>query len=196
MKTIRLHGTLARFVKRKKFVVNISSPIEAVRFLLANFPGLDQHMSERSYKIRVGNLEIDEDQLGYPVSEADHISIIPVIAGAGGAGRVLAGVGLIALAAFFPLGAIGLGAAGAISVNTIAFSVGATLALGGVAQLLTPVPKPETGPRSDTDPRESYSFSSIQNVSREGLPVSICYGERLVGSIVISAGIDTTQVKV
>lgn len=196
MKTVRLYGTLARFVKRKKFVVNISSPIEAVRFLLANFPGLDQHMSERSYKIRVGNLEIDEDQLGYPVSEADHISIIPVIAGAGGAGRVLAGVGLIALAAFFPLGAIGLGAAGAISVNTIAFSVGATLALGGVAQLLTPVPKPETGPRSDTDPRESYSFSSIQNVSREGLPVPICYGEILVGSIVISAGIDTTQVKV
>jgi predicted phage tail protein len=49
---------------------------------------------------------------------------------------------------------------------------------------------------SDTqdDPRKSYSFSGIQNTSRQGVPVPIVYGETLVGSVVISAGIDTVQV--
>jgi len=74
--------------------------------------------------------------------------------------------------------------------------VGASLVLGGVSQLLTPVPTMSSGSTADTskDPRKSYSFSGIQNTSRQGLPVPICYGEVLIGSVVISAGIDIDQV--
>jgi hypothetical protein len=72
----------------------------------------------------------------------------------------------------------------------LAFGVGASLVLGGVAQLLTPTTKLE----ADTnDPRKSFSFSGIQNVARQGVPVPIVYGECLVGSIVISAGINTEE---
>jgi hypothetical protein len=49
-------------------------------------------------------------------------------------------------------------------------------------------------PQDNNDPRKSYSFSGIQNTSRQGTPVPIVYGETLVGSVVISAGIDTVQV--
>jgi predicted phage tail protein len=87
------------------------------------------------------------------------------------------------------------------------FGVGASLALGGVAQLLTPVPK-ISGPGAasmgsmssgakgadDSDPRKNYSFSGIQNTSRQGVPVPVIYGEVIVGSVVISAGIDVDQV--
>jgi predicted phage tail protein len=72
--------------------------------------------------------------------------------------------------------------------------VGASLVLGGVAELLTPTPKVPQGPDTQDDPRKSYSFSSIQNTSRQGTPVQICYGEVYTGSIVISGGIDTVQV--
>ena len=44
------------------------------------------------------------------------------------------------------------------------------------------------------DPQESYSFSGIQNTSRQGLPVPLVYGETIVGSVVISAGIDTDDI--
>jgi predicted phage tail protein len=71
-----------------------------------------------------------------------------------------------------------------------------SLVLGGVAGLLTPTPKinqPGT-PQDNNDPRKSYSFSGIQNTSRQGTPVPIVYGETLVGSVTISAGIDTVEV--
>jgi predicted phage tail protein len=77
---------------------------------------------------------------------------------------------------------------------TIIAGIGISLALGGVAQLLTPTPKVPQGADKQDDPRKSYSFSGIQNTSRQGVPVPIVYGETLVGSVVISAGIDTVQV--
>ena len=79
--------------------------------------------------------------------------------------------------------------------------MGASLLIGGVAQLLTPVPKMDglgagasRGADSTNDPRRSYSFSGIQNTSRQGVPVPIVYGEVITGSVVISAGIDIAQV--
>jgi len=69
--------------------------------------------------------------------------------------------------------------------------LGVSLVLGGVAQLLTPTPKIS---KDEADPRKSFSFSGIQNTSRAGVPVPVVYGETLVGSVVISAGIDIVQV--
>jgi predicted phage tail protein len=63
--------------------------------------------------------------------------------------------------------------------------------LGGIAQLLTPTPKIS---QDEGDPRKSFSFSGIQNTNRAGVPVPVVYGETLVGSVVISAGIDIVQV--
>jgi predicted phage tail protein len=94
---------------------------------------------------------------------------------------------LVAIGLFVP----GIGALGV----QILVGVGASLVLGGVAQLLTPTPKVPTGPDTQNDPRKSYSFSGIQNTSRQGVPVPIVFGETIVGSVVISAGIDTVQVQ-
>jgi predicted phage tail protein len=52
------------------------------------------------------------------------------------------------------------------------WSIGASLVLGGVAQLLTPVPKvPQGEVDSDNDPRKTFNFSGIQQTSRQGVPV-------------------------
>jgi len=72
--------------------------------------------------------------------------------------------------------------------------VGASLALSGVSDLLTPTPKPVDF-SSEQDPRISFKFSGIQNTSRAGTPVPIVYGEIFTGSVVISAGVDTEQVR-
>jgi predicted phage tail protein len=94
------------------------------------------------------------------------------------------------------------------SVAILAGTIGTSLILGGVAQLLSPTPQlGQIGPASQSlggrntttegtemDPQESYSFSGIQNTSRQGTPVPVVYGETIVGSVVISAGIDVDTI--
>jgi predicted phage tail protein len=201
LRTVRIYGNLAKFLKRRSFKADVATAAEAVKFLLANFPQLERHMAEQHYEVKVGDhpLMLGEDpgELHLPTGKRETISIVPVVAGAGTAGRIIAGVALIAVSLLFAPGAAlagGLFTLGPTAVS-IGVGIGASLVLGGVAQLLTPTPQLQTkGQNSDADPRKSYSFSGIQNASRQGLPVPIVYGETLVGSIVISAGVSTEQV--
>lgn len=193
---VRVYGRIAKFLKRRVFEAEISSAAEAVRFLLANFPHLEPELAQGHYRISVGTYDLSEDELAHPVGQQE-IKIIPVVAGAGATGRIIAGVALVALS--FGIGAIASagvtlgGLAGIGTVGTAFVGIGTSLILGGVAELLTPVPTLPTGADSNQDPRKSYSFSGIQQTSRAGVPVPICYGEVLTGSVVISAGIETVQ---
>lgn len=157
---------------------------------------------DRYYKVCLGDYALAHEEIQHPVGN-EIIKIVPVMAGAGGAvGRIFAGIGLIALTVItggFGGAAIGLFGAGTIALSTVAVGIGVSLVLGGVAQLLTPVPQVNQPGASNKaqdngDPRKSYSFSGIQNTSRQGVPVPIVYGETVVGSVVISAGIDTVQI--
>lgn len=190
LRKIKLYGTLAKFVGKRVLTADVSSAAEAVRFLLANWPELQQHMADQHYRVSVGTYAIDKDELHDPAGQQD-ISIAPVIAGAGTVGRIILGAVLIGIS-FIP----GLQAAAIfgskLTVGAALLSVGAGLVLGGVAQLLTPVPRTN---ETDKDPRKTYNFSGIQQTSRQGTPVPIIYGKALSGSIVISAGVDTVQVK-
>ena len=208
-RVIKVYGKLAKHLGQRSFKAAVKSPAEAIRFLLANFPSLRGVMSEGEYQVTVGRLGlqlVDEPvQLHYPAAPQEAIRIVPVVAGAGaGAGQILAGVGLIAAAillapvggGFLGLGAnvlggtFTLGASASLAVGAI----GTALVLGGVSQLLTPASTISSGTDSATDPKRSYSFSGIQNVSRQGVPVPVIYGEVFTGSVIISAGINTEEV--
>ena len=198
MRVIKVYGPLAKFLGRRQFKAVVNTPAEAIRFLVANFPKLKAHMADQYYKVCAGKNELDVgshlEQLHYPMAQAECIRIIPVIAGAGSAAaKIGIGIALIAAAILFPVGgalassAFTLGAAAATAIG----SIGASLVLGGVAQLISPTPKISSGEDSTNDPRKSYSFSGIQNVARQGVPVPVVYGEMIVGSVTISAGINT-----
>ena len=189
MREIRIYGKLAKFLKRRVFHAEVGSVAEAIRFLVTNFPQVEAHMMEQHYRVSLDSADVELDQIHYPVGH-ETIKIIPVIAGAGAVGRIIAGVALVAGALLIP----GFAAWAGPTAYALIIGVGASLALGGVSQLLTPVPATPAGLDSPDDPRKSYSFSSIQNTSRSGTPCPIVYGEAIVGSIVVSAGIDISQV--
>lgn len=195
LRKIKLYGRLAKFIGKRVLEADVATAAEAVRFLLANFPELEQHMIDQHYRVSVGSYDLALEELHDPAGQ-QQISIVPVVAGAGGdaTARILAGVAIIGLSLLTGgLASAGVtlgGFMGIGAVGTVFVGIGLSLVLGGVAQLLTPIP--ET-PDQQNDPRESYSFSGIQNTSRAGLPVPIVYGETLIGSIVISAGVDTEQ---
>jgi predicted phage tail protein len=205
LRKVKLYGQLAKFIGSRVLEADVATAAEAVRMLAANFPGLEKHMADQHYRVTVGSYDLTLDEIHDPAGQQD-IMIVPVIAGAGAAGRILAGIGLIALSFLLP----GAGAFGATSlfgvsaaqggaflagIGTSLSLVGASLALGGVAQLLSPVPRIPQGGGSDNDPRKTFNFSGIQQTSRQGVPVPCVYGLTLVGSVVISAGVDTVQVQ-
>lgn len=187
LRTIKVYGSLAKFLGQRVFLAAVDTPLEAVSFLRANFDGLAAHMAGYDYKVLTGRLELqagsNPEQLGYPIAADEAISIVPVIGGAGGrgVGAILAGTAIVAATL------IGLPVAGTLATKI--GLVGGGLILSGVAQMLTPVPEL---PSSDLDPASNpLSFGGIQNTSRQGTSVPVVYGETLVGSVVISSGINT-----
>ena len=203
LRKIKLYGKLAEFVGHKEFEVQVDNVAKAVSFLIHNFPGLEEHMSPQYYQVKVGNYDIDKDEIDYPVGRED-IHFIPVIAGAGGGGRkLLLGAALIGGAFLFtplsfgsffsPIVAPGSLAA-ASGITKAVLGIGAALTLQGVSEMLFPLPKPQDF-NSEEDPRLSFSFGGVQNTSRAGTPVPIVYGEIITGSVVISAATDVNQVE-
>ena len=199
LRKIKLYGKLAKFIGHRVLEADVATAAEAVRFLLANWPEAEAHMNDQHYRVSIGTYDIDLEELHHPAGAAP-ISFVPVVAGAGATGRIIAGIALIALSFGIASLAAGAALAGSLSgfaLQAVAFGTqagliaGVGLVVGGVAQLLTPTPKIS---QDEGDPRKSFSFSGIQNVSRAGVPVPVVYGETLVGSVVISAGIDIVQV--
>jgi|TARA_B100000085_G_scaffold256626_1_gene257298 predicted phage tail protein len=193
--TIKVYGSLAKFLGQRVFRAAVDTPLEAVSFLRANFEGLAAHMADYDYKVLTGTLELqagsNPEQLDYPIGMGEAISIVPVVGGAGGrgTGAILAGVALVAASLLIPAGTQIFGKAITGKVLTSIGLAGGGLILSGVAQMLTPVPELSD---SDLDPASNpASFSGIQNVDRQGVAVPVVYGETLVGSVVISSGINT-----
>ena len=201
---LKLYGDLADFIGHKQFEVKVHSVAQAVSFLINNFPNAEAYMANRQYKVLVNKYEIDETEIQHPIGQQD-ISFVPVISGAGGGfGRVLTGAALIGASFLFP----GAGAFGTTSffgkaavaggvltkVGTAVSLIGASMVLSGVSEMLFPVPRPKDI-SNPSDPRISFGFNGIQQSSRAGTTHPIVYGEIFTGSVVISAGIDTEQVR-
>ena len=219
LKTIKVYGRLRKFLGSSYFEAAVSSPAEAIRFLMCNFPEVEAHMSQQYYKVKMNNMDVSLDFLS--MKGKGDIQIIPIATGSGpvvpivgsifstGAAVASAAVGAVtsvagaAVAGAAAVGGAVASVAGAVSaipvVGSIATAVVTDLAIGGITSLLAPTPAVVEGPSpvGDTDPQmaNSYSFSGIQNVSVSGVSVSIIYGEVFTGSVVISSGVDTVQVE-
>ena len=203
LRTVKVYGHLAEHCGQSVFEALVRVPADAIKFLLCNFPELRGLMRDGYYKVAVGKFDLQladhPEQLHYPVAEDDVVKVIPVVTGAGGRGlgQVLLGAALVATAiaipgsagftaAGFSATAAGTATAGAGFVAAVG-NLGLALTLGGIAQMITPVPKQSDF--GEADPSGGFAFSGLQNVSQEGIPVPVVYGEMIVGSVVLSTGL-------
>lgn len=187
---IKVYGRLARFLGQHTFEAEIKSPIDAFKFLLANYPKLEAHIKQQNYCVKVGDFKIDENEAEIPVGNQE-IKIVPIVTGAGGIGKFLAGAFIVGLViATGGVGAIGL--AGGTGFLGFAGNLGVYLALSGIAEVISPTPKP---PGVSDDPQQrNFSFNGVQNTGRAGVAIPVVYGEIFTGSLVVSAGIDTEDI--
>lgn len=193
MKTIILLGELGKRYGRKH-LLDVKTPAEAIRALCANFKDFRAFVSaseERNVGYKVINAKewIGGDELHHPAGNT--VTIVPVVAGGGGAfNKILLGAALIFMATFNPFAVLGAAPLLTGFIGQAAFSIGVNLAIGGVAQLLAPTPK-----KPDNTEKNSYVFNGPVNTTAQGQPVPIGYGRMIVGSAVISAGITVEDIR-
>ena len=200
LRKLKLYGELATFVGHKEFEIQVHNLPQAISFLVNNFPEVEKYMNPKHYLVKVGNYEINENEIHDPIGQQD-IHIIPVISGAGGDtfNTILLGAALIGASFFFPgAGLFGttsfLGAAAGpagTAIGTGLSYIGAGLILQGVGNMLYPTEDPSF----EDNPQISFNFAGTQNTARAGTPVPIVYGEIFTGSVVISGDIDTEAVQ-
>lgn len=195
LRTIKLYGTLgARFGRVHTLAVN--SAAEACRALGVLFPGFEQFMIDSkdkgmAFAVFHGKRNIGKEELNDPPGRSE-IRIAPVIQASKRAGLVqtVVGVALIAAATFYSAGTAAGAGAGLFGggVWGVVGSIGISLSLGGVAQMIAGTPK-GLGSQDSADNRPSYSFNGPVNTQAQGNPVPLGYGRLIVGSAVVSAGI-------
>lgn len=194
LRNIILHGHLKKF--GSNYEIDCVTPAEGVRALIYQIPGFRKALEKGEYRVRVVNkgrsVDLEQDTLTLDITTADAVHITPVPAGRKRGGiKAILGVILIAIAIVInPLGASGLltmySTGAALTLPGYLGLMGASLVLGGIAMLLSPVPK-----LGKEKKNESFLFNGAQNNYRQGDPVPLVYGTHLVGSVTVSAGVAT-----
>lgn len=181
MREIRLYGHLGDTFGTS-FKLDVASPAEAIAALCANFKDFATYLRKHSapgYRVLVGDVAQERGDLTMR-SEGSVIKIIPVVAGSGGGVlQTILGIVLVVVGVVFEMPMVA--------------QAGVAMIVGGVVTMLMSTPKNDA---VDKDNIASYSFNGAVNTVSQGNPVPICYGELIVGSQVISAGISTDQIPI
>ncbi len=190
---IRLYGHLrARFGRSYRLAVR--SAAEAIRALGVVVPGFREYLATHSapgYRVWLGaDVVTAGEQLNAPAGSL--IRLVPVTAGAKSElGQIIIGAALIYFAPFAGSTALIGNLTGAAIVTSLGFS----MVLGGVAQLLAGNPASDA-PSERPENLPSYAFNGAVNTTAQGNPVPVLYGRLRVGSQVISTGLSTAALAI
>lgn len=135
-------------------------------------------------------LILPDDWIITELEENDKVIITPIIAGGkGGILKILIGVAILAVAWWNPAAILGVAAEGAkfATWQTIFMGLGASLALGGISELLFRPDLPSLPSYSGFKQTQTYNWQGIQTTAKYGTSIPIVYGTHKVGGNLISA---------
>ena len=159
------------------------TPAEAIRLIGLARPDFKRYMREVSkdgMRFHVISDTRSRTEAELPLPAGKRLIISQEVVGAKGKGgsilEIVAGVVLIAVSLFFPPAYAGEAA--------LVGSVGASLVLAGITQLLSPQAPGSTS---------SYYFNGASNTVTQGQPVPVVYGEMMVGGLPISSSLSAVD---
>lgn len=191
---IILHGSLKKY-SAEPITVWGNCAAEAINGVTKIVPAFKKKPGQEGLLIEVVGYD-DKDKLTKPFqSEGEEVlHIVPAMAGGkGGFFRVVLGAVLIAASFYAPFAATA--AFGSTTWGSILFSMGASLALGGLLEMISPQPKMDRG-TGENDPEASKYLGASQNTVKIGTRIPIMYGEVKAFGHYISFDIDAKDVVV
>lgn len=187
MDTVKVHlgGMLGRLFG-KEWDLHVASPAEAIRAIDVNTKGkLREYLSKNNGQNKYGvSLQEKKNSIGSDElknrSGSSDIFIYPIIKGknSGWAKVIIGAILVIAGVLLYAWNPI---------VGTILVSMGASLILGGITQLLTPVPK-------QNQQLQSYNFQGNATVVQQGGCIPVFYGRYLVSPLPICIAIKAEDI--
>ena len=197
LKTIKVYGRLRKFLGSSYFEAAVSSPAEAIRFLMCNFPEVEAHMSQQYYKVKMNDIDVSLDFLSMkgqgdiqiiPIATGSIPAVAAVVGGIGSAATAVVGTATavagaaittaatVGSAVVSGVGAVaaGVGAvAGAVSaipvVGNIATAVATNLVIDGVTSLIAPTPAPFENSASASESDGSLDPQAANSYSFSGI---------------------------
>lgn len=203
MREIRLQGHLGELCG-SVHQLEVLTIHEAIRAMCVRRPVFGELLADAEYRVLVGESAIMPEDVRTIHADEQPFTFVPVINGSSGIDRVFTGLAMMTTS--FVSGYLKTGsfaAAGAATVGKMAGegamtagidvvgAIGTSLVLGGLCELLTPVPTLKTQKSSTTS---SDVFAGATNTSQQGMPVPLLYGRLIVGGPIISSGVSTTDV--
>lgn len=170
MLKFRFAGDLQRFFGTQFLTLAVETPAQGLRLLMAQNPEFKKAMLTMPISIRLSGKKVTGEDAGYHLQrkakENSTVSLVPVVSGAG-----------LETATILLIASVALSVAGAayafISMRNMKAQNAAEANANGTIQ--------------------NNSFTSAENREGQGHPVPILLGEMMIGSNVISLGIDTTN---
>ena len=191
LKKVVLYGPMRKRFGRE-FELAVSSPKEAIHALCVQVEGFKKYLFDSksnglTFAIFIGKRNVGEDGLADPAGN-DEIRIAPIIQGSKRQGvfQTIVGAALIVVASIYSGGLAAAFSAGGFA--GAAASLGLSMVIGGVVQMLSPQPK-GLGAKDDPGNQPSYSMDGAVNTQAQGNPVPLCYGKVIIGGAIISGGI-------
>jgi len=190
LRKVKLYGKLGQLFGRE-WNLDVNSVGEAIKAIDINTNNkfsqyLLKNGTKKYYKICVKNKKntISKEEIGTSFGSGD-IYITPTIFGSDkkSVGQIILGVVMV-VAAYYGGGF----EQGGSSFFQIVGTMGISMILGGVAQLLAPNPNAKS-----TDQRNSYLFQGNATTVYQGTAVGLVYGRALVPPMPVCISTDTTD---
>lgn len=168
MLIFRFAGHLRRHFRQ--IPMNVETPAQGLRLLLAQCPEFKKDFMKTRIRMRVAGEDVDESSLHMHMDrhlkDGSTVLFVPVIEGAG-----------------LETGTIVLIASLVVSAVSVAYSI----------YMARNMKTKNAAEAAETNTITNNSFTSAENRVGQGRPVPILLGEMVVGSNVISLGIDTSN---
>jgi predicted phage tail protein len=185
---VSLKGALGEKFGTEPKELCVSTAREAIDALIATVPGFGLEVKRLTsegigYQIITPRFPEGMEENDLYKSCGDELWVVPVVEGSGAAARIIGGAVLIGV--------------GAVTGFTPALLAGASLALGGISQLLTPRVRPPNDPEREKKEIKSSSFNTVTGTADRDHPIPLLYGfDRITLAPVLSSGVSTEQIEI
>lgn len=187
-----LHGYLKKLYDGELNLTGFSVA-EIINGMCKSTKAFNVGRAEDKHLIKVVGYE-SYDSLFEPLgADVTELHLVPEMCGGKGGGFLQVALGAVFIAASFVPGLnVAIWAGAAATWSGVLFSLGLSLALGGLLQLISPSPK-ATG-TGDKDPEASKYLGANQNTTKIGTRIPLLYGKVLAYGQYLSFNVDAKDV--